>query len=138
MCEKKERRYKVFLVEKRSEKAVVLANHRPSNKMMKRWGGSKKRQPSIGKESGGKKGFPMESRCGLTLFFTTYRPSKEKDKAKSDNIKDPQRVIESIDNVFRQHSRGNSDKFFRKGKRFDKFGQPHISGPFHKEVRKRM
>lgn len=25
--------------------------------------------------------------------------------------------MESIDNVFRQHSQGNSDKFFRKGKR---------------------
>ncbi len=64
-----------------------------------------------------------------------YRPSKEKDKAKSDNIKNPRRVIESIDNVFRQHSQGNSDTFFRKGKPFDKFGQPHISGPFHKAER---
>ncbi|ADU95621.1 hypothetical protein GYMC52_3269 [Geobacillus sp. Y412MC52] len=40
--------------------------------------------------------------------------------------------MESIDNVFRQHSQGNSDKFFRKGKRFDKFGQPHISVRFIK------
>ncbi|QCK81087.1 hypothetical protein E5Z46_01100 [Geobacillus kaustophilus NBRC 102445] len=43
--------------------------------------------------------------------------------------------MEPIDNVFRQHSQGNSDKFFRKGKRFDKFGQPRIFGPFHKAER---
>ncbi|ESU73044.1 hypothetical protein T260_05065 [Geobacillus thermopakistaniensis] len=50
------------------------------------------------------------------------------------------RVMEPINNVFRQHSQGNSDKFFRKGKRFDKFGQPHISARFIKwrEERKTM
>ncbi len=32
----------------------------------------------------------MESGCGLTVFFTTYRPSKEMDVAKPDASEDSQ------------------------------------------------
>ncbi|OKO96070.1 hypothetical protein BRO54_0700 [Geobacillus proteiniphilus] len=71
----------------------------------------------------------------MTVFFTTYRPSKEMNAAKHDASKDSPGAMEASDHAFRQHSQGNNDKFFRKGKRFDKFGQPHISGPFHKAER---